>query len=101
MGWRLVWVTDLAAMVGKCDEPNSTVARLIGGSVQKNREKAAPASPRSYAAAGPSGINARFLSAGNRSDPLRRALATIGPLKPTYRPTTTRKPWWWEWEAGV
>ncbi len=40
--------TDLATMGGRYDEPNSSVARLIGEPVQKNKEKAAKASPLHY-----------------------------------------------------
>ncbi len=40
--------TDLATMGGRYDEPDSSVARLIGGPVQKNKEKAAKASPVTY-----------------------------------------------------
>jgi acetyl esterase/lipase len=42
--------TDLATMGGRYDEPDSSVARLIGGPVQKNKEKAAKASPVIYVA---------------------------------------------------
>ena len=35
-------------MGGRYDEPDSSVARLIGGPVQKNKEKAARASPLTY-----------------------------------------------------
>jgi acetyl esterase/lipase len=40
--------TDLATMGGQYDEPESSVARLTGGPVQKNKEKAARASPVTY-----------------------------------------------------
>jgi acetyl esterase/lipase len=40
--------TDLATMGGQYDEPDSSVARLTGGPVQKNKEKAARASPVTY-----------------------------------------------------
>jgi acetyl esterase/lipase len=40
--------TDLATMGGRYDKPDSSVARLIGGPVQKNKEKAAKASPLHY-----------------------------------------------------
>ena len=35
-------------MGGRYDEPDSSVARLIGGPVQQNLEKAARASPLTY-----------------------------------------------------
>jgi dipeptidyl aminopeptidase/acylaminoacyl peptidase len=35
-------------MGGRYDQPDSSVARLIGGPVQKNKEKAAKASPVTY-----------------------------------------------------
>ena len=40
--------TDLATMGGRYDKPDSLVARLIGGPVQKDRKKAAKASPVHY-----------------------------------------------------
>ncbi len=40
--------TDLGTMGGRYDAPDSSVARLIGGPVQKNLEKAARASPVTY-----------------------------------------------------
>ncbi len=40
--------TDLATMGGCYDKPDSSVARLIGGPVQQNPQKAARASPLSY-----------------------------------------------------
>ena len=40
--------TDLATMGGRYDRPDSSVARLLGGPVQKNKEKADRASPLHY-----------------------------------------------------
>ena len=40
--------TDLTTMGGEHDKPDSPVARLIGGPVQENKEKARKASPLTY-----------------------------------------------------